>query len=282
MTNPSDASVAGGRRFAGWRALVTGASAGIGQEMARVLADWKVDLVLTARRKEKLDALAEELRAKGVDVVVIAGDLGQRGGPAELVEAIATQGLEIDLLVNNAGVGVADFFSEAGWAPHGLMLQVNVVALTELTSRLLDGMLERKRGHIVNVGSVSAFAPMPRMAAYGGTKAYVKALSEGLSHELRHTPVGVTAVHPGGTRSEFSESAGMDVPAKLDKTMMTSREVALIGLKAAAAGKTSVVTGFMNKLTVWAFALAPTRLVMMIVDGLYRQLTGGPKQLPSR
>ncbi len=163
-------------RFRGWTALVTGASSGIGAEMARLLAGAGCKLVLVARREDKLRALADEIG--GAEVVV--ADLGRPEGPGELEAALAERGLEVDLLVNNAGVGITRHFAADDRSSQLGMIQLNVTAVTDLTHRLLPGMVARRRGHVVLVGSVAAFAAVPRFGVYAATKAFVKHLGEAL------------------------------------------------------------------------------------------------------
>ncbi len=259
---------------------MTGASAGIGEAMARQLAAAGTHLVLVARRESKLRELAEELRsAHGVEAEVVAADLARPDAVAELVRSLEERGLSIDLLINNAGIAATGFVAEGDDATHGRMVQVNVAAPTELIARLVPGMLERRRGHVLNVGSMAAFTPIPRMAGYAGSKAYLHAFSEALWFELRRTPVGVTALHPGGTRSEFVDKAGMKLTARYERAMMSSEDVARIGLRAAARRKRWVVPGPLNRLGIALLAFVPTRLVMRIFDRVYADLQGGPAPL---
>lgn len=259
----------------GWRALVTGASAGIGDAIARRLAAGGVHLVLTARRADRLEALAAELRAQhGVEVDVFPADLGQPDGPEALVEAIEARGLAIDLLVNNAGLGAAGPFAKSSLSRELLAVQVNVVAVVALTHRLLPAMVARGRGHVVFVGSIAAYMSIPLMASYAGTKAYIRRFSEGLAHELRETGVGVTAIHPGGTVTEFGDQAGMTLGKTEERVMMTADAVARIGLEGAARGRMSVITGWFNRVTVWLMQALPRALSLRIAHGLYAKITG--------
>ena len=152
-------------------------------------------------------------------------------------------------------------------------------APTGLIARLVPGMLERRRGHVLNVGSMAAFTPIPRMAGYAGSKAYLHAFSEALWFELRHTPVGVTALHPGGTRSEFVEKAGMTMAPRYERAMMSSEDVARIGLRAAARGRRWVVPGPLNRVGIALLSFVPVRLVMRIFDRVYADLQGGAPPL---
>ena len=189
-------------------ALVTGASSGIGADLARELARDGHDLVLSARSIEPMQALAAELEADGAGAVVIAADLSRPGGATELAGAIAARGLDIDVLVNNAGLGGIGRFDQMEPQRISDMLQVNIVALTELTRLLLPGMVARRRGKVLLVASTASFQPGPRMAAYFATKAYVLSLGEALAYELRATGVTVTTLCPGATATNFFKAAG--------------------------------------------------------------------------
>src|SRR5712671_2718034 len=180
-------------------ALVTGASGGIGAALARELARHGHDLVLAARGVAAMEALAAELRAGGAGATVIAADLAQPGAAARLADDIAQRGLAVDVLVNNAGLGAAGRFDRCDPARISEMLQVNIVALTELTRLLLPGMIARGRGRVMLVGSTAGFQPGPGMAVYFATKAYVLSLVEAIPEVFRGTGVTVTTLCPGPT-----------------------------------------------------------------------------------
>ena len=189
-------------------ALVTGASAGIGTELARLLAV-DHDLVLTARRSEQLQSLAEELkRLHGTTCRVVPADLADPAAPRKLFDALAAANLTLDVLVNNGGFGDLGPFAKADLAKMLRMIQVNVTALTELTGLFLPGLLARNRGCVLNVGSIAGFQPGPFMATYYATKAYVNSFSEALHSELRGTGVTVTVLCPGPVATEFAAVAG--------------------------------------------------------------------------
>ncbi|PWR19037.1 SDR family NAD(P)-dependent oxidoreductase [Zavarzinia compransoris] len=196
---------------AGRTALVTGASAGLGVAFARALAARGFDLVLTARREDRLAALAEVLRRDhGIAVAVIAADLADPAAPDALVRALAERGLAIDVLVNNAGYGIAETYARTPWEAQRDFLQVLVTAVAELTHRLLPGMLERGYGRIVNVASLAAFAPaVPGATLYAAAKAFVLRFSEFLAAEVEGRGVHVLATCPGFTRTEFHAAADM-------------------------------------------------------------------------
>jgi uncharacterized protein len=194
----------------GRTALVTGASAGIGAAFARMLASRGYDLILTARRGERLEALAAELAdAHGVRAVALPADLSERGAPARLVTEIAARGLQVDVLVNNAGYGVPGTFLKASWDTHAAFLQVMITAVAELTYRLMPGMLERRWGRIVNVASFAALLPgVAGHTQYAASKAFLVRFSESLALEAAPLGVHVTAACPGFTLTEFHDVTG--------------------------------------------------------------------------
>lgn len=205
-TDPTASAFATSRR----RALVTGASAGIGQAFAHVLASEGHDLVLTARRVDRLDALAAELRHRyNVSCRTIAEDLADAAAPRRIVETCATEGLPIDILINNAGYGVPGAYAKTTWEDQQQFLQVLVVALSELTHRLLPGMIERRWGRILNVASLAGLLPgVAGHTLYAASKAYVIKFSESLALETSGQGIYVTASCPGFTRSEFHDVIG--------------------------------------------------------------------------
>lgn len=244
-------------------ALVTGASAGIGRELARVLAA-DHDLILTARREAELRSLAAEL-APAV-CRVIPADLADPAAPRKLFEAVAAEGLTVDVLVNNAGFGDLGPFADADLAKMLRMIQVNVTALTELTGLFLPAMRARGRGRILNVGSVAGFQPGPFMAVYYATKAFVNSFSEALSNELRGSGVTVTCLAPGPTRSEFAAASGMDATKHFTVgSVADARPVAEAGVRGMMRGKRMVVTGFRNRVLLFAERFVPRGLVIRAV-----------------
>lgn len=191
-------------------ALVTGASAGIGEELARLHAQKGGDLIIVARRKDRLDDLAAELRDEyGVDVQVIASDLSKQDAASALFYEVQNRGLEVEILINNAGFGGHGEFHEAELDREQRMMQVNMVALTELTHLFVQGMVERGRGRVLNVGSTAGFLPGPLQAVYFATKAYVNSFSQAIADELRNTGVTVTVLCPGPVKTEFQEAADL-------------------------------------------------------------------------
>ncbi|HWD71258.1 MAG TPA: SDR family oxidoreductase [Actinomycetota bacterium] len=246
-------------------ALVTGASGGIGYELAVVLARHGHDLVLVARRADKLAALAERLELDhGVRVRVIAKDLARPEAAAEIHEMLAAEGLVVDVLVNNAGIGLLGKFAETGIESDVDMLRLNVESPTRLTRLLLPSMLERGSGRILNVASTAGLQPGPLMAVYYATKAYLLSLSEALANEVAGTGVTVTALCPGPTETGFSSHAGSEQSRLFKGSTMDARTVAEAGYAALMAGKPVVIPGARNRLLAFGVRLAPRRLVTQI------------------
>jgi short-subunit dehydrogenase len=254
-------------------ALVTGASSGIGAALARELARHGHDLVLTARRTEPMRALAEELKAAGAVSTVIAADLNRPGAAEQLAKELESRALAIDVLVNNAGLGAAGPFHESDLSRVSEMLQVNVVAPTELTRALVPGMVQRGYGRVLIVSSTAAFQPGPTMAVYSATKAFELSFGEAISHELRGTGVTVTTLCPGPTRSGFTDVANTGTSMLFVGPManvMTSAEVARHGYRAMAAGKRVHVVGFTNKLVVASGRFSPHAISMPVTAAILR------------
>jgi short-subunit dehydrogenase len=245
------------RQIDGRRALVTGASSGIGAAIARALAQRGANLVLVARRRDRLDALAEKLREFDVDVLVEVMDLSDSGAAARLLRRTEGNDLAIDILVNNAGLGHYETFVASDWSIIEQQLRVNLVALTELTHRFLPAMIARGHGHVMNVASVGAYAPTPNFAVYTATKAYVRHLSEALDFELAGTGVRTICVNPGGTKTEFTDHANQVVKPTGERLMMSAERCAEIAVEKMLAGRRSVVTGWTNALGMWALRLLP-------------------------
>lgn len=251
-------------------ALVTGASAGIGAALAREAANDGHDLVLVARRRGSMEALAAEFESTGAEVTVIPADLGTAGAAAALMETIEQRGLSIDTLINNAGVGDAGRFDQEPPERILSMLQVNVVALTELTRLVLPQMVARKRGRVMLLGSTAAFQPGPGMAVYYATKSYVLSFGRAIGHELRGTGVTVTTVCPGPTTSEFAQAAHMQSVALFEGPIpvMTAAEVARQGYAALKAGRPEIVTGLVNRIMAMSTRFTPTAMLLMIAGHL--------------
>jgi hypothetical protein len=234
------------KAYADHWALITGASSGIGAEFARQLAARGMHLVLTARREPLLAQLAAELhQAHGTKTEIILADLSKPEEPARLIAEIASRGLIIELLVNNAGFGQVSEIEKTELPRILEMIQVNIAALTELTYRVLPGMLVRGHGGIINVASVAAFQPVGYMGAYAASKAYVLHFSEALWGEARDRGVTITALCPGTTRTEFFNVSG--VPGWLERhSAQDVRPVVRSALKAFEKGRQYVVSGWKN------------------------------------
>ena len=254
--------------------LVTGASSGIGAELARVFAKNGSALVLTARSVDKLEELARELRERqGTSVRVVAVDLATADGPAKLVARLAEEGAQVDVLVNNAGYATYGHFTEIDWAVEARELQLNVVSLTELTKRLLPGMLSRQRGGVLNVASTAAFQPGPLMALYYATKAYVLSLSEALAEEVRGTGVHVAALCPGPTQSGFQARAAMESSRLVKgKRLMDAASVAEAGYEGFRRGASVIIPGFQNWMLAQSVRFMPRRLLTRLVHRMQERV----------
>src|SRR5258708_9269591 len=217
-----------------------------------------------------MEALAAELRGLGAVVTVIAADLAQPSAAAALADDIASRGLEVDVLVNSAGLGAGGRLERMDFGRIGEILQVNIVALTELTRVILPGMVARRHGRIMLVSSVAGFQPGPRMAVYFASKAYVSSLGEALAYELRGTGIGVTVLCPGATDTEFFATAGADdsIMARRLRHMMRAADVARIGYSAPAAGRRVVIAGIVNKVLGLPGRFAPHRISLPVTDKL--------------
>lgn len=249
-------------------ALITGASSGLGWELARLFAADGSDLILTARRVERLEALAAELRAgHGVHVRVIGLDLSRPGAARELFQQATADGAAVDVLVNNAGFGKLARFQDLPLETYTAMLELNVAALTELTRLFLPPMLARRRGAILNVASTASFQPGPHAAVYYASKAYVRSFSEALAEELRGSGVTVTALCPGPTKTGFGEDSAME-GTLLFRYAMEAAPVALAGYRALRRGRTVVITGLGNQLLALSSKLSPAWVVRKVVKWL--------------
>lgn len=243
-------------------ALITGASSGIGLELAKGFARDGYHLLLVARNVAALDALAGELRQTfGVSVVTLPKDLSLRDTPSEIFEQLTQASIAVDVLVNNAGFGTHGAFANADLTEQLDMMQVNMAALTHLTRLCLPGMLARRRGKILNIASTAAFQPGPLMAVYYATKAYVLSFSEALANELRGSGVTVTVLCPGPTQTNFQQRAGVAHIRVMSRRVMDARTVAEAGYRGLMRGKFLVIPGWRNRLLVNAVRWLPRELV---------------------
>ena len=244
--------------YRGRTALVTGASSGIGAEMARQLGAAGARVVLVARRQDALAGVAESVRQRGGTAVVVAADLEPAGAAQALADRLSDE--TIDVLVNNAGFGVQGPFLDAGVRAVDGMVGLNVAALTGLTRRLMPGMVHRQRGGVLNVASVAAFTPAPSFAVYAATKAYVLSLSEALYQETRGTGVHVTCLCPGPVETEFGGRAGM--ADAFFSGAASSERVARAGLAGLAEDRRRVVPGWSNKVQTAATRFVPRGVLL--------------------
>lgn len=252
-------------------ALVTGASAGLGTHFARALAAEGHDLILTARRADRLEALAAEIRAaNGVKVEVIAADLAQPGGADALMAEVARRGLAVNILVNNAGFGLAGSFAEQGRDQLGRMIELNCRALVELSHAVLPGMLQMRAGGILNVASTAAFQPGPWMAVYYASKAFVLSFSEALHEEVRRKGVHVAAICPGPTETEFFDAAAMGDDILLKRFAAPPGKVVRDGLKALKANRAVKVSGLLNAVMAGSIRFTPRAVIRRVVASVQR------------
>jgi short-subunit dehydrogenase len=243
-------------------ALITGASGGIGLDFARKFAENGYHLVLVARRQDNLAQLAAELQQQhGVSALALPKDLADPRAPQAIFDRLTADGVHIDVLVNNAGFGAHGPFHEIDLQRQLDMIQVNLTALTHLTRLFLPGMVARRYGRILNMGSTGSFAPSPLMAVYSATKAYVLSFSDALANELRGTGVSVTTLCPGPTASGFQQASGVENVKLVQGRLMDSRAVVDQAYRALLAGKPLVIPGFQNRLVPLAARLLPRRMM---------------------
>jgi short-subunit dehydrogenase len=246
-------------------ALITGASGGIGYELAKLFARDRHDLVLVARSNDKLTQVANELQALGVTVKTFSLDLGAEPSPKFLYDQLQREGVTVDILVNNAGFGAFGEFAKMPEEQTFGQIRLNIVALTELTRLFLPRMIARGTGRIMNVASTAGFQPGPLMAVYYATKAYVISFSEAIANEVRDAGVTVTCFCPGATHTGFAERAGND-KSRLFKQLgaMSAEKVALDGYRAVMEGRTLAISGAQNWLVAQSTRFAPRKLVTAI------------------
>jgi short-subunit dehydrogenase len=249
----------------GKTALITGASGGIGYELASIHAENGGNLVLVARSQEKLDELKKELEKKyKITVHIILKDLSLHGSAYEVYNKVNDLNIEVDYLINNAGFGDFRHFVDSDWPKQEKMISLNVTALTHLTRLFLPHMVLRGSGKIMNVASVASFSPGPSMSVYFATKAYVLSFSEALAEELRGKGITVTALCPGSTESNFHSVANDGIIRK-ERKMPSSREVAEYGYRSMMNGKVVAVPGFMNSLMAASVRFLPRSFVVKAV-----------------
>jgi short-subunit dehydrogenase len=244
--------------LSGKTALVTGASSGLGVDFARELASLGcAQLVLVARREELLKKLQAELEQRGVKVSIVTLDLAAAGAPQALHDLLRQQGLAVDVLVNNAGFGLFGKELEIPWDRTQQMLQLNMLALTQLSKLFAHDMLKRGFGYIMQIASTGAYQPTPTYAAYAATKAYVLSYGEALNFELRGTGVSCTVISPGVTATEFLRVSGQKATWYQRMTSMSSAEVARAGVRKMLARRGSAVIGWINWLAAFSVRFTP-------------------------
>jgi uncharacterized protein len=246
-------------------ALITGASSGLGEEFARQLAREKYDLVLAARREDRLQAVAAEARNLGAaNVTVVASDLGKPGAAEALMRKIEGAGIQLGYLVNNAGFGTHGRFEQLPFEREVEEIDLNVTALVALTRLVLPAMVARRQGTIINVASTAAFQPLPWMATYGATKAFVLSFSEALAHELKKSGVTVMALCPGPTHTGFQAAANTAEANFPAFSYMDAQTVVAQAIAAARRGKAVHVNGMMNLVMAQATRFTPRALVRLL------------------
>ncbi|MBM4333382.1 MAG: SDR family oxidoreductase [Deltaproteobacteria bacterium] len=250
-------------------ALVTGASSGMGYEYAKLFAKDGKNIVVLARSRDKLEGLKRDLEKEhGTKVMVLVKDLADPKAPQEVFSELEKVSINVDVLVNNAGFGVYGKFQNTDWQKEAEMIQVNIIALTQLTKLFLKKMLENKSGKILNISSGVGLIPAPWSSVYGGTKHYVLGFSNAIAHELKGTGVSVTCFCPGNTRTPFFERGGAE-GAKMSKRRMLEMDAATAarhGYKALARGKTTAGAGLTNSFMFFVVRLVPRSLSCSIMN----------------
>lgn len=241
-------------------ALITGASSGLGVDFARQLAAEGCNLILVARREERLNAVKTEIMATHhVDVEVIVMDLGVDEAGQQLYDRVAALGKQVDILVNNAGFGVYGDFIDVPWEREKAMLTLDIMTLVQLTKLYAREMAARNAGYILLVSSIGGYQPSPTYASYSAAKSYVLNFGEALNYELRKQGVHVSVLAPGVTATEFLQVSGQEKTLYQRMVMMKSKDVVRAGIDGLRKNKPSVLPGFMNKLAIFSLRLTPRR-----------------------
>ena len=253
-------------------ALVTGATSGIGYELAKLFAQDGINLVLVARRAPQIAEIKADFeRQYGIRVTCLAADLGEAGQAAAVYQQCQTQGIELDYLVNNAGFGAYKDVVQEDVTTYESMLTLNILALTVLSTLAAKDMVRRRAGRILNVGSTSAFQPVPHMAVYGASKSYVMHFTEALHAELQGTGVTATVLSPGVTATGFVARAGMGRWSQAQGKLLSAVAVAQAGYRAMQQGKVNVIPGWKNKLLALGISLVPFRGLKLALSNRFMQ-----------
>ncbi|HEX3346427.1 MAG TPA: SDR family oxidoreductase [Polyangiaceae bacterium] len=261
-------------------ALVTGASAGLGAELSKLFAADGHDVVLVARRRENLETLAAELeKTHGIRTTVMPDDLTDPASPERIAKGLGERGVDVEFLVNNAGFGTTGPFATADVGRELAMVAVNVTTLVHLTRLLLPGMIARKSGRILNLGSTAGFLPGPFMAGYYASKAFVNSFTQALGYELRGTGVTATVSCPGATATEFASVAGNDKSRLFQAAAMAAPEVAAHAYGAMMRGRPVAIPGVRNKLAMQSLRFAPRSMAVAMAASLNQ--TGDAPALPA-
>lgn len=257
----------------GKTALITGASKGIGKELAFLFAESRCDLILTARSNDRLKLLEEQLEDRyGISVYPVVKDLSRHGAAGELFQEVKEKGLDVDYLVNNAGFGDYGAFADTPWERYEEMITLNITSLTQLTHLFVQDWKGRKEGRILNLSSTAAFQPGPMMAVYFATKAFVLHLSEAVGNELEKDHITVTTLCPGPTSTHFGEVSKMNASQLMKNVKIAdAREVAELGFKAMMKGKPMVIHGTMNKLAPFGIRFLPRKWVTQLSAKVMRK-----------
>ncbi|MEA4916074.1 SDR family oxidoreductase [Proteiniphilum sp.] len=254
-------------------ALITGASKGIGKELAILFAENHCDLIITARSGDRLMLLKEQLESRyGVTVYPVVKDLSLSGAAGELFREVKEKGWEVDYLVNNAGFGDYGSFVDTSWECYEEMITLNITSLTQLTHLFVQEWKGRKKGRILNLSSTAAFQPGPMMAVYFASKAFVLHLSEALGNELENDHISVTALCPGPTSTHFGEVSNMNASQLVKNVKIAdAKEVAELGFRAMMKGKPVVIHGTMNKLAPFGIRFLPRKWVTRLSAKIMRK-----------
>src|SRR4051812_7110326 len=251
--------------------LVTGASSGIGADIARELAKRGLGVTLVARREDRLKELAAELESTGVRVEVVAADVADADARATLIDTINRRGLDVEVLVNNAGYGSGGTFAELDAESEVAMVRVNCEAVVALTHHYLPGMIERGRGAVLNVGSTAGEQPLPRQATYSATKAFVNTFSDALNAETHGTGVTVTSLRPGPVKTEFGDIAGIsdELFSAPDFTIVSPEDVAAAAVEGLEKGRRTVAPGIAAKFATVSGRLTPRTVLLPVLRRRY-------------